>query len=441
MLGLRCSAAVVLFYDGVIYVLGRFIRIVVITYLVVFTISVKALALYLYLQQPVQFMHMVEKAIYPVFDKIYARLFGIEPSNNIKPSYLPKKPQQVSNSNASAQQHLEADSLLQQEITTQFGNWQPLKAVKSLANIELDGVPFASLSEALKKIKDNSYLRIPSGVYQEPIFIRNHNVTIEGVGHVVFEKGITQGKGFILATGNDLRIKNIECRFIKADSKNGACIRLEGRGLQLDHVYFHSSETALLETSKEHGYIQISNSRFENLAANARAHSIYLNKASLHIKDSVIIGNRNQHSLKSRGPKTIVEQSILAELSATASRLIDISNGGELFVSGSLLQKGPNSENGQLIGFGLEGIKHTSNQVTIVDSVLLLDRPRGNYVLNQGEQQVAVRIENNVIVASSQQHPDNIQFKQRQDLKLPAYPAFPNMLCHLQRCATQTPQH
>ena len=438
------------------------LKMLVLGYLVLFTLSVKALLLYMYLQNPAEFMYRVEKGVYPVMDKLAYQLFGVTPSSKaaavdvVASGKLANPASQANPENSAERAKLLADKApaeqkqeqqqaqqqeqqLQQELLDQFGRWQPQAATTSLTGVELDGVSYATLAEAIKQLKDNSHLKIPAGVYQEPLFIRHHNVTIEGVGHVVFEKAATQGKGYILAAGNDLTVRNIECRFIKVDSKNGACVRLEGRGLVLDHVYFHSSETALLETAKEHGYIRISNSRFENLAGKARAHSIYLNKASLHLENSVILGNRHQHSLKSRGPKTVIDTSILSELSASASRLIDISNGGELSISRSLLHKGPNSVNNQVIGFGLEGVQHSSNQISIRDSLLLLDRPTGNYIVHAGDNKVDTHIENNVIVASSEQWDGNIHLKTRAELQLAAYPALPAILCHLQRCAGKTP--
>lgn len=407
---------------------------VLIGYLFVFTISVKLMVFYLYWQQPAQFVYRLETFIYPVFAQIPVKIFGMQQQLAPLPTAAEKaKSDQLLAEEKAATERL-ADQQLQQEINQQYGRWEPLPADTALSEIELDGVSYPNLAEAVKKIKDNSHLKIPTGVYQQPLFIKHHNVTIEGIGHVVFEKGVSQAKGYILATGNDLTVKNIECRYIKVESKNGVCIRLEGRGLSLEHVYFHSSEGALLETSKEHGFIQINDSRFENLAANARSHSIYLNKASLHLSNSIIIGNRNQHSLKSRGPKTVVEKSIIAELSTTASRLIDISNGGELVVTQSLLHKGPNSVNNQVIGFGLEGIKHPLNKVSISDSVLLLDRANSNYILHSGISNVLTFIHNNVIVASDDIYEGNRNLKSRSDINIGLYPAMPNILCNLQNC-------
>lgn len=328
------------------------------------------------------------------------------------------------------------DDILQAEPDLVAGRWQPLasESPESTEGVWLDGVSYSSLTAAAKKLKDGSHLRLGAGIYRTALNIHQHDVVIEGVGHVVFEQAVSDGKAAIVARGDNLMIKNIECRHIKVPSKNGACVRLEGRGLTLEHVYFHSSETALLETAKQHGYITIRDSRFENLAANARAHSIYLNSASLYFTDSVILANRNQHSLKSRGPLTIIENSIIAELSAPGSRLIDISNGGELIIKGSILQQGPNAVNNQAIGFGLEGVKHAENSIRLTDNVILLERRQSNILLYTGTHSPAHEITGNLIIGANDSYPENLQLTDRQSAAMPAAPALPAVLCHLHLC-------
>ncbi|GAB2929898.1 right-handed parallel beta-helix repeat-containing protein [Rheinheimera gaetbuli] len=322
---------------------------------------------------------------------------------------------------------------IQDELLSVMPVWQA-RTAEQFSGIWLDGTAYPTLAAAVTQLQDGSHLKIGPGVYREALNIGRHNVTIEGIGHAVLEQATSDGKGAIVARGDNLTIKNLECRHIKVASKNGACVRLEGRGLTLEHVYFHSSETALLETAKQHGYITILDSRFENLAANARAHSIYLNSASLHFNNSVILANRHQHSLKSRGPLTIIENSIIAELSAPGSRLIDISNGGELLIKSSLLQQGPNAVNSQAIGFGLEGIKHQTNQISITDSVVLLERERSNFLLHSGSHQPKLTIENNLIIAADDSYPHNRQLNDRRAAGLANYPSLPAILCNLHRC-------
>ncbi|GGW62744.1 hypothetical protein [Alishewanella tabrizica] len=330
-------------------------------------------------------------------------------------------------------------ALVQQDIAANFNSWQALPAAQALTNIRLDGQSYPDLAQALTHIKDNSHLQLPAGIYTTAMAIRANNVTIEGVGHVILQRAAVAGKGMILAQGNNLTVRNIECRHISVPSKNGACVRLEGRGLTLEHVYFHNSQTGLLETAKEHGYIWIRHSRFENLAKDARAHSLYLNSHSLYLSDSVIIGNRHQHSLKSRGPLTVIERSIISSLSASGSRLIDLSNGGELLIQQSILQQGPHAVNNQAIGFGLEGLQHSTNTIKLIDNILLLERPSSNILLHSGNNQPLVLLENNLIIGAHDRYPGNHQFKYRANTALGSWPNLPRILCHLHLCQENSP--
>ncbi len=325
-------------------------------------------------------------------------------------------------------------ALVQQDIDANFDIWQALPAAQALTGIWLDGKSYPDLAQALTHIKDNSHLQLPAGIYSTAMAIRANNVTIEGVGHVILQRAAVAGKGMILAQGNNLTVRNIECRHISVPSKNGACVRLEGRGLTLEHVYFHNSQTGLLETAKEHGHIWIRHSRFENLTKDARAHSLYLNSHSLYLSDSVIIGNRHQHSLKSRGPLTVIERSIISSLSAAGSRLIDLSNGGELLIQQSILQQGPHAVNNQAIGFGLEGLQHSTNNIKLTDNILLLERPSSNILLHSGTTQPLVQLENNLVIGAHERYPGNRQFKDRASTELGSWPNLPAILCHLHRC-------
>lgn len=386
----------------------RIFSVMIKTYILISALMLHAVAAYFYLFHPI----LVHKAIEQT--QLYKRISPPSPASSLKAA--------------------DVDKLVQQELLTIMPTWQPQPTSDSISGIWLDGKQYGSLSDAAKQLQDGSYLRLGSGIYNTALNIKNHDVTIEGYGHVIFEKAVADGKGAILARGDNLKVKNIECRFISVNSKNGACVRLEGSGLTLEHVYFHSSQTGLLETAKQHGRIIITDSRFENLAKDARAHSIYLNSASLLLSSSVILANRNQHSLKSRGPLTVVDKSIIASLSGGSSRLIDISNGGELHITNSLLQHGPGAVNNQAIGFGLEGVKHDTNNVRISNSLLLLERANSNFVLHTGKNQPEVDISSNLIIGADDKFADNHAFSDRKSAGLPAYPKLPEVLCELHLC-------
>lgn len=381
-------------------------------YLIAVAVLLHAVVLYVYLSQPAMFWRATD-------------LIALStPKANTTAAIAP------------AAAAVPDDDIIRAELDIVAGKWQPLAidGPDGTEGIWLDGINYPNLTAAAKQLKDGSHLRLGAGIYQTALNIRQHDVVIEGIGQVVFDGATSDGKGAIVARGDNLTVKNVECRNIAVPSLNGACVRLEGRGLTLDHVYFHSSETGLLETARQHGHIVIRNSRFENLAAGARAHSIYLNSASLHLVDSVILANRNQHSLKSRGPLTLIERSIIASLSAQNSRLIDLSNGGELFVTESILQQGDNAVNNQAIGFGLEGIKHAKNSITLRDNVILLERRQSNVLLHPGNNSPLLNIHSNVIIGAKDNYPGNSQLRDRHSAAIRPSPALPNVLCHLHRC-------
>ena len=77
--------------------------------------------------------------------------------------------------------------------------------------------------------------------------------------------------------------------------------------------------------------------------------------------------------MKSRAQRTIIEGNVIAGLDGHDSRAIDLPDGGEVVIRGNVLEKGPNSENGQMIGLALEGSLHEVSDTLIEDNLILFD--------------------------------------------------------------------
>ena len=301
----------------------------------------------------------------------------------------------------------------------------------------VNGVIYDDLLTAVSALQDGDELYIAAGTYQSPILITKNNITIKGNGHVVFEKKAARGKGFILSQGDHLIVENIECRHISVRDGNGACIRQEGVGLTLRHVYFHNSQQGVLETAKRQGSISIFDSRFERLGYLGQAHGIYTNKASLYIKNSVFIGTKSEgHAIKVRGEKLNIDTSIVASFSSKDSRLIDMPNGGTLSVKNSILAQGPNSSNGQAIGHGLEGVMHKNNEIKLTGNVIFLERTGVNTLLmlpKKKNKEINVIQFQNLIIGDGgalNELEENNYFLNREELGLPNYPYFPSSFCN-----------
>ena len=322
------------------------------------------------------------------------------------------------------------------EIELVFSAWQPQKALKTIANkFEVDGVGFSDVSEAINALSPGDELFIAAGTYNTPIIINQDNITITGLGQVIFEKAVADNKGFVVSKGNNLTINNIECRQIRARDGNGACVRQEGENLTLNHVYFHQSQQGVLETSRNGGVITVNHSRFEQLGFNGRSHGIYTHTASASVFQSLFVATKQQgHAIKVRGSKLTVNESIIVSLSAEDSRLIDMPNGGDLNIASSLLGQGPKSANGQMIGYGLEGISKVKNSINLHDNIIYLERLGINYMLTTPKniRLSSLRQTNNIVIGSDRslyKSEYNTYFIDRAELGLPAYPQLPKTYC------------
>jgi hypothetical protein len=110
------------------------------------------------------------------------------------------------------------------------------------------------------------------------------------------------------------------------------------------------------------------------------------------------------------------------------------------------LQKGPNSDNGQMIGLALEGPLHEVNEALIEDNLVIFDTlpvglvqslgqalglmpPKGTVLRSESPREAILR--NNIIVGareigSGAIQQDNRIHQSRREAGLPPYPALPD---------------
>lgn len=320
---------------------------------------------------------------------------------------------------------------IEEELKANFPPWIPVQLPRSNPDSRIvHSRDYPSLQAAAKALKDGDVLKISAGVYQQALVIRASNVVVEGEGHVTLDGAAAGGKAAIVNEGDFNEIRNLECRNIRVKAGNGACVRHEGKHLKLTHVYFHDSQSGILTTPTP-GLVEIEDSRFEKLGHRGQAHGVYTNGGQLRISNSLMLGAKGEgHEVKSRSDVTIIEDSVVASLSSRDSRLIDVSNGGELVVSRSVLQKGPNSSNQDAIGYGLEGVKHSNNRITLTENIFLLERAGSNALLHARSTPPDVTTEKNVIIAK--RDPGlagmNLYFPSRQQAGLEPFPALPKVL-------------
>jgi hypothetical protein len=160
------------------------------------------------------------------------------------------------------------------------------------------------------------------------------------------------------------------------------------------------------------------------------------------VYNSLFIATKDEgHSIKTRGPKTAIYHSIIASLGSRDSRSVDASNGGELIIENSIIEQGPFSSNGQLIGYALEGRKHSTNSVKLEGNLFLLERIGYNTIVATDSKPVNQVITNNIIVSDRQPEKlseQNVWFNSRPKASVVGYPFLPKSFCNnnFELCST-----
>jgi hypothetical protein len=107
------------------------------------------------------------------------------------------------------------------------------------------------------------------------------------------------------------------------------------------------------------------------------AHNMYIGHAARFIlrNSTTRATKKGGHLLKSRAVETRIEGCTLASLAGDTSREMDIPEGGIVHIQGSVLEKGPGSENPETIGYLAEEYDPSrTHSFTMLDSVLVNDQ-------------------------------------------------------------------
>jgi Right handed beta helix region len=282
------------------------------------------------------------------------------------------------------------------------------------------------LSAALRKIGDGATLTIRPGTYHQAGVLKARNATIRAKGAHL--QGVAaEGKAALVLAGGNTTIIGLECSGIRVPHENGACVRVERPGVTLRDVNFHDNQEGIL-AGQNAGDILIEDSVFQRNGANrGQAHQIYVGGRTLTIRRSRIIAATGEgHEVKSRAKRTVIEDSVIAALDAQDSRAIDFPGGGELIVRNCLIERGPKTENTDLIGFAFEvrgGYDPSKNSLTLTRNTVLIDGNPALWV--RGREIGSVTIKDNVVIGPFQNRtPGNTYHGNRASADYPPFPAL-----------------
>lgn len=236
-------------------------------------------------------------------------------------------------------------------------------------------------------VADNDTVKIDAGIYTSDVTIWNaNNLVLLGIGgkaHLKANGSAYGGKAIWVIAGNNTYIENIEFSLCAVPSHNGAGIRQEGRNLTVSHCYFHNNEDGILAGTVASSKIIIEYSEFaSNGFGDGLSHNLYINNIDTLIfrynySHHAIVG----HELKSRAHVNYILYNRLSnETTGTASRNIDLPNGGVTYLIGNIIEQGPLSPNSNLVGYGLEGLTNRApHELYAINNTLVNNLTTGSY--------------------------------------------------------------
>lgn len=186
-----------------------------------------------------------------------------------------------------------------------------------------------------------------------------------------------EAKAIWVIKGNDCVVAGIDFRECAVPDRNGAGIRVEGTNITVSHCAFRQNQDGILAGNNLNSTIIVEYSEFDRSGAgDGLSHAIYIN----HVKAFIFRFNYSHgtlvgHECKSRAHFNYIIYNRLSNENGTGSRNLDLPNGGTSVIIGNVFHKGANAENGNVIGYGLEGQSDTvDNSLYISHNTIVSDR-------------------------------------------------------------------
>ena len=243
-------------------------------------------------------------------------------------------------------------------------------------------------SQVSTLVQNGDTVDIDAGTYPSDVCRwQADNLLLRGVGGMAYleSNGLSWGdKAIWVIQGNNNRVEWIEFSECTSTSHNGAGIRYEGLNLTVSHCYFHNNEDGILGGAFHPCTVIIELSEFAyNGYGDGYTHNLYIgNIDTLIFRYNYSHHTNVGHELKSRAYVNYILYNRLSnEATGTASREIDLPNGGLAIIMGNVIQQGLNGQNSNLVGYGLEGLANPApHNLYLVNNTLVNEKPAGNFV-------------------------------------------------------------
>lgn len=256
-------------------------------------------------------------------------------------------------------------------------------------------------------VKDGDVVSIDPGEYAgdvavwraHKLILRNNSNSLRPDVILRADGKAAEQKAIWVIKGDSCVVYGIDFRDCVVPDRNGAGIRVEGTNIIVSHCAFRKNQDGILAGNNLKSTIRVEYSEFEQSGAgDGLSHAIYIN----HVKEFIFMFNYSHgtlvgHECKSRAHANYIAYNRITNENGTGSRNLDLPNGGSSIVIGNIFHKGANAENGNFIGYGLEGMSDTvDNSLYLSHNTFVSERGAATLV-RLDTNTVSYRLVNNVI--------------------------------------------
>jgi hypothetical protein len=265
-------------------------------------------------------------------------------------------------------------------------------------------------SQVAGLVADGDTIDVDAGTYDDAATWYANNILLRGRGgYAHLENAVSGDKGIVVLQGSNVTVENMELSGAAISSdlgSNAAGIRAQGGSFTVRHCYIHHNQMGVLCSLMPRANVLI---EYSVLAYNASAdqslfaHNIYINTCdAFTLQFCYVHGAEVGHNVKSRAKKNFILYNRIMDESDSASRQIDLPNGGQAVVMGNEIEKGPNAPNTNTLAFGLEGLINPGPQnLYVVNNTLVNDLPaRGIYIEVPGTGLDTLEVTNNIFAGT-----------------------------------------
>ena len=263
-------------------------------------------------------------------------------------------------------------------------------------------------SQVADLVSNGDTVDIDAGTYTDCATWNASDLLLRGVGngyaHLLNQT--CSDKGIWVLFGNNITIENMELSGAVSSSYNGAGVRAQGGSFTIRHCYIHNNQMGVLASMTDSANVLIEYSIFaDNVSPNEAvfAHNIYINTCDTFIlRYCYVHGAEVGHNVKSRARVNCILYNRIMDQEDSASRDIDLPNGGQAVVMGNVIEKGPNAPNTNTMAFGLEGMINPGPQnLYVVSNTFVNDLPaRGIYITVPNSGFDTLQVTNNIFAGT-----------------------------------------